>query len=106
MEEEVGWDVDHFSKQAGAIEHLVAEGGLTPDSNPAERMLADLPKYMDIVIPSIRDLDFLNEWRPFLEGFHLILVQDGDPDKYLRIPEWADYEVPLADLGGLDCRVV
>jgi len=44
-------------------------------------MLADLPRYMDIVIPSIRDLDFLDVWRPFFEGFHLILVQDGDPDK-------------------------
>jgi hypothetical protein len=31
--------------------------------------------------------------RPFLEGFHLILVQDGDPDRYLKIPEWADYEL-------------
>jgi reversibly glycosylated polypeptide/UDP-arabinopyranose mutase len=48
---------------------------------------------MDIVIPSIRDLDFLNEWRPFLEGFHLILVQDGDPNKHLQIPAWADYEL-------------
>jgi len=50
-------------------------------TNSAERMLADLPRYMDIVIPSIRDLDFLDVWRPFFEGFHLILVQDGDPDK-------------------------
>ena len=48
---------------------------------------------MDIVIPSIRDLDFLDVWRPFVEGFHLILVQDGDPDKFLRIPDWADYEL-------------
>ena len=39
---------------------------------------------MDIVILK-RDLDFLEQWRPYLEGFHPILVQDGDPDKYLKI---------------------
>ena len=75
MEDVVGWDVDHFSKDDSAIKALVSSGGLTPDRNPAERMLADLPKFMDIVIPSIRDLDFLDVWRPYLEGFHLILVQ-------------------------------
>lgn len=76
MEEEVGWDVDHFSKNRAAIEKL-KETGLTPDSNAAERILSELPNHMDIVIPSIRDLDFLEDWKPYLQGFHLILVQDG-----------------------------
>mmetsp|Transcript_4069 Transcript_4069/g.8720 ORF Transcript_4069/g.8720 Transcript_4069/m.8720 type:complete len:587 (+) Transcript_4069:66-1826(+) len=93
METEVGWDVDHFSKNDAPIKALVDAGGLTSETNDAERMLSNLPQYMDVVIPSIRDLDFLDEWRPFLEGFHLILVQDGDPDKYLKIPSWADYEL-------------
>jgi len=48
---------------------------------------------VDIVIPSIRDLDFLDQWKAFFEPFHLIIVQDGDPAKVLKIPAWADYEL-------------
>jgi reversibly glycosylated polypeptide/UDP-arabinopyranose mutase len=48
---------------------------------------------MDIVVPSIRDLDLLEDWKPFLEKFHLIIIQDGDPEKQLKIPNWADYEL-------------
>ncbi|CAF3079519.1 unnamed protein product [Rotaria socialis] len=48
---------------------------------------------VDIVIPSIRDLDFLEDWKPFFQHFHLIIIQDGDPEKFLRIPSWADYEL-------------
>ena len=36
---------------------------------------------MDIVIPTIRDLDFLEDWRPYFEDHHLIIVQDGDPER-------------------------
>ena len=54
---------------------------------------SELPSLIDIVIPSIRDLDFLEEWKEFIEPFHLILVQDGDPSKVLKIPKWADYEL-------------
>jgi reversibly glycosylated polypeptide / UDP-arabinopyranose mutase len=48
---------------------------------------------VDIVIPSIRDLDFLDEWREHLEGRHFILIQDGDPSKILNIPTWLDFEL-------------
>ena len=48
---------------------------------------------MDIVIPTVRDLEFLEIWRPYIEKFHLILIQDGDPSKVLKIPEWANYEL-------------
>ena len=86
LEKVVGWDGDHFSKDPSAIASLRESGGLTAGSgaegggggggaSSAEAMLADLPRHMDVVIPSIRDLDFLDAWRPFLEGFHLILVQ-------------------------------
>jgi hypothetical protein len=51
------------------------------------------PKDVDIVIPCIRDLDFLEEWRAFIEPHHLIIVQDGDPDKQLKVPPWVDYEL-------------
>lgn len=51
------------------------------------------PSLIDIVTPSIRNLDFLNQWREFFQGFHVIIIQDGDPSKHLEIPSWVDYEL-------------
>ncbi|RZR90906.1 hypothetical protein BHM03_00018912 [Ensete ventricosum] len=48
---------------------------------------------LDIVIPTIRNLDFLEMWRPFFQPYHLIVVQDGDPSKTIRVPEGFDYEL-------------
>ncbi|KAB5538439.1 hypothetical protein DKX38_015972 [Salix brachista] len=48
---------------------------------------------LDIVIPTIRNLDFLEMWRPFFEQYHLIIVQDGDPSKIIKVPEGFDYEL-------------
>lgn len=48
---------------------------------------------LDIVIPTIRNLDFLEMWRPFFEKYHLIIVQDGDPSKTIKVPEGFDYEL-------------
>lgn len=60
---------------------------------------------MDIVIPTIRDLDFLEEWRWSFEEHHLIIIQDGDPDREIAVPEgynfdlynWDDIEADLGD---------
>ena len=72
---QVGWDGERFDKDPSVVEGLRSMGGLSTSGVSAAAVLGNLPKYMDVVIPSIRDLDFLNEWRQFLEGFHLILVQ-------------------------------
>ncbi|CAA7051043.1 unnamed protein product [Microthlaspi erraticum] len=48
---------------------------------------------LDIVIPTIRNLDFLEMWRPFFEQYHLIIIQDGDPSKTINIPQGFDYEL-------------
>ncbi|CAN1318217.1 UDP-arabinopyranose mutase 1 [Linum perenne] len=32
-------------------------------------------------------------WRPFLQPYHLIIVQDGDPSKTIRVPDGFDYEL-------------
>ncbi|KAK4706210.1 hypothetical protein R3W88_034226 [Solanum pinnatisectum] len=48
---------------------------------------------LDIVIPTIRNLDFLEMWRPFFQPYHLIIVQDGDPSKTIMVPEGFDYEL-------------
>lgn len=48
---------------------------------------------LDIVIPTIRNLDFLEMWRPFFQPYHIIIVQDGDPSKVIKVPEGFDYEL-------------
>ena len=54
------------------------------------RTLAEL---MDIVVPTIRHLDFLEVWRPFVRDLHFIFVQDGDPDKFIKVPSWVSFEL-------------
>ncbi|CAE6233207.1 unnamed protein product [Arabidopsis arenosa] len=54
---------------------------------------APLKDDVDIVIPTIRSLDFLEQWRPFLQHYHLIIVQDGDPSIKIKVPGGYDYEL-------------
>ncbi|KAI3692331.1 hypothetical protein L6452_32145 [Arctium lappa] len=42
---------------------------------------------LDIVIPTIRNLNFLEMWRLFFQPYHLIIVQDGDPSKIIKVLE-------------------
>ncbi|CAF1036084.1 unnamed protein product [Adineta steineri] len=55
--------------------------------------ISDYYREIDIVIPTIRNLDFLEHWKPFFKHFHLIIIQDGDPNKVLEIPKWVDFEL-------------
>lgn len=48
---------------------------------------------LDIVIPTIRNLDFLEMWRPFFEPYHLIIVQDGDPSRTIMVPAGFKYDL-------------
>ncbi|THU70752.1 hypothetical protein C4D60_Mb08t28290 [Musa balbisiana] len=51
-------------------------------------------------MPTIRNLDFLEMWRPFFQPYHLIIVQDGgDPSKTIRVPDGFDYELYNRNLG-------
>ncbi|KAK4395588.1 putative UDP-arabinopyranose mutase 1 [Sesamum angolense] len=62
-------------------------------SKPATPVAPPLKDELDIVIPTIRNLDFLEMWRPFFQPYHLIIVQDGDPTKTIKVPEGFDYEL-------------
>jgi reversibly glycosylated polypeptide / UDP-arabinopyranose mutase len=100
LEKEAGWnpDTSNFVNSEPLKPLLPGIGGkLVPADTPAISLLnfdgKPIRELVDIVVPSIRDLDFLEIWKPFIEGFHLILVQDGDPKKQLKIPAWADYEL-------------
>jgi reversibly glycosylated polypeptide/UDP-arabinopyranose mutase len=52
-----------------------------------------LADQLDIVIPTIRDLGFLEQWRPFFQPYHLIIIQDGDPTRKIAVPEGFSYEL-------------
>lgn len=54
---------------------------------------ASLKDDLDIVIPTIRNLDFLEEWRPFFSQYHLIIIQDGDSSRKVKIPDGFDFEL-------------
>ena len=64
-----------------------ADGSHAPTSFPP------LASELDIVIPTIRDLDFLDGWRDFLLPYHLIIVQDGPERARVRVPEGYSHEV-------------
>lgn len=51
-----------------------------PPHQPDDASLPSLADDLDIVIPTIRSLSFLESWRPFFEPYHLIIIQDGDVD--------------------------
>jgi len=54
---------------------------------------APLHDQLDIVIPTIRDLGFLEQWRPFFQPYYLIIIQDGDPSRKISVPSGFDYEL-------------
>ncbi|KAH9328070.1 hypothetical protein KI387_000178 [Taxus chinensis] len=47
---------------------------------------------VDIIIPTIRSLDFLEVWRPFFQAYHLIIIQDGDPSRTIKVPSGFDLD--------------
>ncbi|KAL8251183.1 hypothetical protein R6Q59_034876, partial [Mikania micrantha] len=51
----------------------------------ASTLIFPLKDEVDIVIPTIRNLDFLEMWRPFFQPYHLIIVQDDDPSRNIML---------------------
>ena len=105
MENIVGWDPSVSDFKNSQIINDMATNGIGNRAAEAECVVdkpallktllkgQELHEIMDVVIPTIRDLDFLENWHPFIEKFHIILIQDGDHTKHLKIPRWADYEL-------------
>jgi hypothetical protein len=104
LEHEVGWNAEKSDFIDSSILRPLAESGVGKFANKEcvvdkkellRNLLSGTNLYdiMDVVIPTIRDLDFLEKWKPFIEPFHIILIQDGDPSKKLHIPSWANYEL-------------
>jgi len=55
-----------------------------------DRPLEDL---IDIVVPTIRNVSFLEHWKPFVVNCTIIIIQDGDPDVDIFIPSWVKFEL-------------
>ena len=93
MEEGVcgGWDAGTSTfGNASCVDAL----NFGPYEDTGDDGIASLdPSEIDIVTPSIRNLDFLDEWREFFQGFHVIVIQDGNQSEFLEVPDWVDYEL-------------
>ncbi|KAK9995347.1 hypothetical protein SO802_020033 [Lithocarpus litseifolius] len=62
-------------------------------AHPITPLSPPLKGELDIVIHTIKNLDFLEMWRPFLQPYHLIIIQDGDPYKVIKVPNGFDYKL-------------
>ncbi|PSC73391.1 actin related 2 [Micractinium conductrix] len=85
------WQED--PQRAMANKKVAAGRWQLADQQRANMAPAPLHDQLDIVIPTIRSLDFLEMWRPFFQPYHLIIVQDGDPSNVIKVPEGFDYEL-------------
>ena len=56
-----------------------------PKANSGKKAEAT-PADIDVVIVVNNSLDFLEKWRPFLQSYHLIIVQNGDSANKLTVP--------------------
>ncbi|BBN69015.1 reversibly glycosylated polypeptide 2 [Prunus dulcis] len=80
---------EHLSETVGSLCVSTAMAGAFVDVKPTPILKAEL----DIVIPAIRNLDFLERWRPYFEPYHLIIVQDGDPSRTIKVPDGFNCEL-------------
>lgn len=121
LEAEVGWNPEksdflHPNKISYLWEKSVSSsspGECKTDPESFLKMLLngkELHSVMDIVVPSIRNLDFLELWKVFIEKFHIIIIQDGDPNVVLKIPDWVDYElynrIDIENVFGQDAWII
>lgn len=72
--------------------------------NLEETYYSEFVQYIDVNLKSMFDIivltgnssdnvDYLNDWRPMIEGINCIIIQQGNPDRDIRVPEWVTYEL-------------
>jgi reversibly glycosylated polypeptide/UDP-arabinopyranose mutase len=90
LEAECGWDpaTSSFAQSECISSRINFDNRpiLTP-------FLSVSAKEVHIVVPAIHDLGFLEKWKSVLYRFDFIVVQDGDPDTHINIPDWVNYEL-------------
>jgi hypothetical protein len=58
-----------------------------------ENYLKELFDILILVPANENDVNYLNDWKPMIEGFHCIIIQQGDPTRTITIPNWVEYEL-------------
>ena len=72
--------------------------------NLEENYYSEFVQYTDVNLKNMFDIivltgnssdnvDYLNDWRPMIEGINCIIIQQGNPDRDIRVPEWVTYEL-------------
>eukprot|EP01040_Poterioochromonas_malhamensis_P014746 gene14746-16370_t len=55
-----------------------------------------LKELFDIIVitgPQETDLTYLNDWKPLIENIHVIIIQQGHPNRQINVPDWLEFEL-------------
>ncbi len=58
-----------------------------------ENHLKELFDIIVIIGPQETDLTYLNDWKPLIENIHVIIIQQGNPNRQINVPDWLEFEL-------------
>ena len=80
--------MDHAAKNR-LVEHLGSQFEKQHDKN-------SLAQLFDIIVltgKTSTSVLFLDKWKDWIQDMHVIIVQQGDPERVVEVPSWVDYEL-------------
>eukprot|EP01038_Epipyxis_sp_PR26KG_P008289 gene8289-11219_t len=72
-------------------DHVIHRGNHLDDNN-----IKAINEMFDIIVLTGKDyvdVNFLENWKHLIEFMHVIIIQQGDPHRFITIPDWVDYEL-------------
>jgi hypothetical protein len=63
------------------------------EKNHDERSIDSMFDVVVVTGNSSMDVLFLDKWQSWLRNMHVIIIQQGDPGRFITIPEWVEYEL-------------
>lgn len=63
------------------------------EKNHDERSIDSMFDVVVVTGNSSMDVLFLDKWRNWLHNMHVIIIQQGDPERFITIPAWVEYEL-------------
>ena len=63
------------------------------EKNHDERSIDSMFDVVVVTGNSSMDVLFLDKWRGWLHNMHVIIIQQGDPERFVTIPAWVEYEL-------------
>ena len=63
------------------------------EKNHDERSIDALFDVIVLTGNSSLEVTFLNKWRSWIQNMHVIIIQQGDPDRFIEVPHWVEFEL-------------